>query len=107
MQQLKLREVLLWPRYVRLSRFTVAGIHLVIVRFHELVVEDLLKRKADIVELYQPLTDNMKDIQTAVIECMEATLSEIKRSNTFVSLNRSLLIVYCYSSLTFALSSSK
>ena len=40
-----------------------------------------MKRKADVVELYQPLTPAMRDIQNAVIECMEATLSEIKRSN--------------------------
>jgi DNA excision repair protein ERCC-4 len=64
LQQLKIREVMLWPR------------------FHEFVEMDLRKRKADVIELYQPMTDNMRDIQAAVIECMEATLSEIKRSNT-------------------------
>jgi DNA excision repair protein ERCC-4 len=52
--------------------------------FHEDVDTDLKKRKADVVELYQPLGHNMLDIQTAIIECMEMTLSEIKRSNTYV-----------------------
>ncbi|KAL8283775.1 hypothetical protein RQP46_005207 [Phenoliferia psychrophenolica] len=69
LQQLHIREALIWPR------------------FHERVSEDLSKRKADVVELYQPMTSSMKDIQTAVIECMEATLSEIKRSNTYLELD--------------------
>ncbi|KAI5476750.1 DNA repair protein rad16 [Pseudohyphozyma bogoriensis] len=66
MQQLKLREVLIWPR------------------FHEQVCDDFGKRKSDVVEVYQPLSDSMREVQTAVIECMEATLSEIKRSNSYL-----------------------
>ncbi|KDE08113.1 hypothetical protein MVLG_01595 [Microbotryum lychnidis-dioicae p1A1 Lamole] len=66
LQQLQLREVIICPR------------------FHTDVDRDLQKRKADVVELYQPLTDKMLDIQGAIIECMEATLSEIKRSNTYL-----------------------
>ena len=50
-------------------------------RFRNEVAEDLVKRKADVVELHQPLSDSMKEVQNAVIECMEATLNEIKRSN--------------------------
>lgn len=53
-------------------------------RFHETISADLAKRKADVIEMYQPLTDHMTDIQAAIIDCMEATLSEIKRSNTTV-----------------------
>lgn len=53
-------------------------------RFHDDVNDDLQKRKADVVELYQPLTPAMLDIQTAILECMELTLAEIKRSNTYV-----------------------
>lgn len=49
--------------------------------FRDEVSKDLVKRKADVVELHQPLSDSMTDIQTSIIECMEATLSEIKRSN--------------------------
>lgn len=52
--------------------------------FHDDVDRDLKKRQADVVEIYQPLTDNMLDIQTAILECMELTLSEIKRSNHYV-----------------------
>ncbi|GAA5837199.1 hypothetical protein JCM5353_001595 [Sporobolomyces roseus] len=64
--QLKLREVVIYPR------------------FHEAVDRDLKKRKADVIEFYQPLTPAMMDIQNAIIDCMEATLSEIKRSNHYL-----------------------
>ncbi|KAK4055410.1 DNA repair protein RAD16 [Microbotryomycetes sp. JL221] len=66
LQQLKIRQVIIIPR------------------FHDQVDKDLQKRKADVVELYQPLSSNMLDIQTAILECMELTLSEIKRSNTYL-----------------------
>lgn len=56
--------------------------------FHEAVDEDLKKRKADVIEFYQPLTSAMDDIQTAIVDCMEATLTEIKRSNHYVSARR-------------------
>ncbi|KWU41248.1 hypothetical protein RHOSPDRAFT_30581 [Rhodotorula sp. JG-1b] len=67
--QLKLREVIILPR------------------FHDDVNDDLQKRKADVVELYQPLTPAMLDIQTAILECMELTLAEIKRSNTYLEID--------------------
>lgn len=73
LQQLKLREVIIYPR------------------FHAEVDRDLKKRKADVIEMYQPLSNKMAEIQAAIIECMEATLSEIKRSNTYV---RQSLLVY-------------
>lgn len=64
---------------------TQAHLHPVVSRsFHDDVDRDLKKRQADVVEIYQPLTDNMLDIQTAILECMELTLSEIKRSNHYV-----------------------
>ncbi|GAA6044561.1 hypothetical protein JCM8097_006747, partial [Rhodosporidiobolus ruineniae] len=69
LMQLKLREVLIVPR------------------FHEDVDTDLQKRKADVIELYQPLTHDMLDIQNAILECMEATLSEIKRSNHYLEVD--------------------
>ncbi|KAM0790973.1 hypothetical protein ACM66B_004275 [Microbotryomycetes sp. NB124-2] len=68
LQQLKLRQVIIVPR------------------FHSEVDRDLHKRKADVVELYQPLSSAMKEIQTAILECMELTLSEIKRSNTYLEI---------------------
>lgn len=53
--------------------------------FHEKVQDSLQARKADVVELYQPMSNLMQQIQSAVIECMEATLGELKRSCTNVS----------------------
>lgn len=61
--QLKLREVYLWPR------------------FHKEVSNNLGRHKADVTELYQPLTDGMMLIQQAIYDCIEATLAEIRRSN--------------------------
>ncbi|GAA6007740.1 ssDNA endodeoxyribonuclease RAD1 [Rhodotorula paludigena] len=66
LKQLKLREVMILPR------------------FHDEVDADLQKRRADVVEIYQPLTHNMADVQTAILECMEMTLAEIKRSNSYL-----------------------
>ncbi|GAA5870265.1 hypothetical protein JCM8547_006590, partial [Rhodosporidiobolus lusitaniae] len=60
---------------------------LIVPRFHEDVDADLQKRKADVIELYQPLTHDMMDIQNAILECMEATLSEIKRSNHYLEVD--------------------
>lgn len=64
MRSLMLRKVWIWPR------------------FHENIQQDLEKCKADVVELYPSLTKSMKEIQTSIIECMEATLSEITKGNT-------------------------
>lgn len=61
--QLKLRDVYLWPR------------------FHNDVSNNLGRHKADVIELYQPLTDAMMLIQQAIYDCIEATLAEIRRSN--------------------------
>lgn len=66
MKELQLRKVHIYPR------------------FHEVVKESLGRRKADVVELHQELSEPMNDIHHAIVECMKATLSELKRSNTNV-----------------------
>jgi hypothetical protein len=53
-------------------------------RFHEDVRESLERRKADVVQIRVPMTPYMKEIHGAVIQCIEGTLSELKRSNTEV-----------------------
>jgi DNA excision repair protein ERCC-4 len=53
-------------------------------RFHEEVKGSLERRKADVIELYQPLTESMKDIHGAIVQCMTTTLAELKRSNATV-----------------------
>jgi len=64
MTQLRLRNVYVWPR------------------FHADVQSNLAKRKADVVELHQDLTESMDDIQTSILQCLELTIAEVKRSNT-------------------------
>ncbi|KAH7103448.1 hypothetical protein BKA62DRAFT_696946 [Auriculariales sp. MPI-PUGE-AT-0066] len=55
-------------------------------RFHEDIQEALERRKADVVELYQPMTQLMHDIHESILICMNATLSELKRSNSTLDL---------------------
>ncbi|KAF8310984.1 hypothetical protein DL93DRAFT_2061523 [Clavulina sp. PMI_390] len=55
-------------------------------RFHNAVQEELKRRKADIVEFHQPLNESMKSIHHAILQCMQATLSELKKSNTTLDL---------------------
>ncbi len=66
LSQLRIRKVELWPR------------------FHQQTSKDLGQRKADVVELHQPLSRSMRNIQTAIIECLDASLSELKRGNANV-----------------------
>ncbi|CDH49119.1 mus38-like protein [Lichtheimia corymbifera JMRC:FSU:9682] len=61
LKTLQLRHVHLWPR------------------FQVLVADNLSKAKADVVELRQPMTEKMDQIQQGLVECMEATLSEVRR----------------------------
>ncbi|KAG9001898.1 hypothetical protein FRB94_004430 [Tulasnella sp. JGI-2019a] len=56
-------------------------------RFHEEVQTSLGRRKADVVELYVPMTPRMRDIHQAIVQCMTATLNELKRSNTTLELD--------------------
>ena len=56
-------------------------------RFHEEVKTSLERKRADVVELYQPMTESMRDIHAAIVDCMVATLSELKRANTQVGIN--------------------
>jgi len=66
MKELRLRKVHIYPR------------------FHEEVKTSLERRRADVVELSQPLTESMSDIHGAIVQCMTTTLAELKRSNTTV-----------------------
>ncbi len=48
-------------------------------------MKDSLERKrADVVELYQSMTESMKEIHGGLVQCMSTTLAELKRSNTTV-----------------------
>lgn len=39
------------------------------------------RKKAEVIELEIPMTDKMRDIQNAVLECVEVSIRELKRSN--------------------------
>ncbi|CED82579.1 Structure-specific endonuclease ERCC1-XPF, catalytic component XPF/ERCC4 [Phaffia rhodozyma] len=69
MKMLSLRRVTLWPR------------------FHAEVHTSLGQRKADVIELYQPLTKGMQEIQGAIVECMDATLAEFRKSASGVDMD--------------------
>jgi len=51
-------------------------------RFHVSVAKSLEgRKKAEVIELEVPMTDAMQDIQNAVLECVEASISELKKAN--------------------------
>ncbi|KAM0712182.1 hypothetical protein Q7P37_011276 [Cladosporium fusiforme] len=52
-------------------------------RFHVTVAKSLEgRRKAEVIELEVPMTDAMRDIQNAVMECVEVSIMELKKGNT-------------------------
>jgi DNA excision repair protein ERCC-4 len=65
MRNLFLRKASLWPR------------------FHMTVAQSLEgKKKAEVIELEVPMTDAMKEIQTAIMECVEISIHELKKGNS-------------------------
>ncbi|KAI9777587.1 MAG: hypothetical protein M1816_004631 [Peltula sp. TS41687] len=65
MRNLFLRKASLWPR------------------FHISVAKSLEgRKKAEVIELEVPMTDSMKDIQNAILECVEVSISELKKANS-------------------------
>ncbi len=65
MRNMFLRKASLWPR------------------FHVHVAQALEgKKKAEVIELEVPMTDAMRDIQNAVMECVEVAIHELKKTNT-------------------------
>lgn len=65
MRNLFLRKASLWPR------------------FHMTVASSLEgKKKAEVIELEVTMTEAMRDIQTAIMECVEVSIHELKKGNT-------------------------
>ncbi|KAL1894587.1 DNA repair protein RAD16 [Sporothrix stenoceras] len=65
MRNLFLRKASLWPR------------------FHVTVATALEgKKRAEVVEFEVPMTDSMRDIQNAILECVEVSIHELKKSNS-------------------------
>lgn len=51
-------------------------------RFHVTVAKSLEgKRKAEVIELEVPMTDAMREIQSAVLECISVSIGELKKGN--------------------------
>ncbi|CAE6488441.1 unnamed protein product [Rhizoctonia solani] len=69
MKELHLRKVHLYPR------------------FHEEVNSSLQRRKADVVEIFPSMTPAMEEIHISLVQCMTATLQEIKRTNSALDLD--------------------
>jgi DNA excision repair protein ERCC-4 len=65
MRNLFLRKPSLWPR------------------FHVTVAQSLEgKKKAEVIELEVPMTDPMRAIQNAILECVEVSIGELKKANS-------------------------
>ncbi|KAH8834013.1 hypothetical protein DL96DRAFT_1521655 [Flagelloscypha sp. PMI_526] len=56
-------------------------------RFQEDVQQSLQEHRADVVEIGQPMTESMTTIHGAILHCMNATLADLKRSNTSLDLD--------------------
>lgn len=57
-------------------------------RFHASVAQSLEgKKKADVIELEIPMTDAMIKIQQAVLECVELSISELRKANSGLDLD--------------------
>lgn len=70
MRNLFLRKPSLWPR------------------FHVTVAESLEgRKKAEVIELEVPMTDAMRDIQNAILECVEVSIGELKKADTGLELD--------------------
>ncbi|PVH98378.1 DNA repair protein-like protein RAD1 [Periconia macrospinosa] len=56
-------------------------------RYHVTVAKSLEgRKKAEVIELEVPMTDAMRSIQNAVLECVEASISELRKSNAGVDM---------------------
>ncbi|KAG9087354.1 hypothetical protein FS749_002971, partial [Ceratobasidium sp. UAMH 11750] len=69
MKELHLRKVHIFPR------------------FHEEVNASLQRRKADVIEIFPRITPAMEEIHISLVQCMTATLQEIKRANSALDLD--------------------
>ena len=69
MRNLFLRKPSLWPR------------------FHVTVAKSLEgRKKAEVIEFDVPMTESMRDIQNAILECVEVNISELRKAGTGLEL---------------------
>ena len=65
MRNLFLRNVSIWPRFQVSVAQSLEG-----------------KKKAEVIELEVPMSDSMRDIQNAIMECVEVSIGELKKANS-------------------------
>lgn len=65
MRNLFLRQSSFWPRFQVLVAEALEG-----------------KKKAEVIELEVQMSESMRDIQNAIMECVEVSISELKKGNT-------------------------
>ncbi|KAF4630936.1 hypothetical protein G7Y89_g7206 [Cudoniella acicularis] len=65
MRNLFLRNVTLWPRFQVVVAQSLEG-----------------KKKAEVIELEVPMSESMRFIQNAIMECVEVSIAELKKSNS-------------------------
>lgn len=65
MRNLFLRKASIWPRYQLTIKKSLEG-----------------RKKAEVIELEVPMTDAMRDIQNAIMECVEVSIGELKKGNS-------------------------
>jgi DNA excision repair protein ERCC-4 len=82
-RELRLQHVHIYPRYFLLPW---SALFLIVGRFHDEVKQTLEKKRIDIIQLLQGLTESMREIHGAIIQCINSTMSELKRSHTNVSI---------------------
>ncbi|KAK0467113.1 uncharacterized protein EV420DRAFT_666448 [Desarmillaria tabescens] len=80
MKELRLRKVHIYPR------------------FHQDIKQVLERKRADVVELSQHLTTSMEEIHGAIVQCMNTTLAELRRSRTELDLDMLALPAAYFSS---------
>ena len=64
MRNLFSRNVSIWPRFQMSVAQSLEG-----------------KKKAEVIELEVPMSDSMKDMQNAIMECVEVSIGELKKAN--------------------------
>ncbi|KAG2133416.1 hypothetical protein BD769DRAFT_1386122 [Suillus cothurnatus] len=69
-----------------MKEFQLRHVH-IYARFHEDVKNTLETCKADVINLYQHLTEPMEAIHRVIVLCMTVTLFELKRSNKTLELD--------------------
>ncbi|KAG9236071.1 hypothetical protein BJ875DRAFT_245641 [Amylocarpus encephaloides] len=65
MRNLFLRNVSLWPRFQVVVAQSLEG-----------------KKKAEVIELEVPMSESMRDIQNAIMVCVEASIRDLRKSNS-------------------------